>query len=88
MYIKSADGILEGLLAPVTSSGEAFCDLCGGKLTDYEELVEVGPTWCKVLVRHHGQEQVHRFDFESVEWDERDLRSRMRGRRWFQPHEV
>lgn len=93
MYLKSDDGVLEGLLKPVVTSGNAYCHLCSKlkgepQLTDYEELVEVGPQHCRVLVRHHGKEHVHTFDFESREWDERDLQSRMRGMVWFPASQI
>jgi hypothetical protein len=42
---------------------------------------------CKVLVRHHGAEELHIFDFESREWSPEDLRRRMQHRRWFSPLE-
>ena len=44
--------------------------------------------YCKVLVKHHGAEELHTFDFESTNWTVRDLRIRMQQRRWFPPLEA
>jgi hypothetical protein len=65
------------------------CQLCQQPV-DREEVVEGVPgqhTWCEVLVRCHGAEEVKRFDFDSVEWDERDLMQAMSRARWFVPSE-
>lgn len=43
--------------------------------------------YAKVLVTHHGAEELHTFDFESVWWTAEDLRRRMQQRRWFSPLE-
>lgn len=42
-------------------------------------------TWVKVLVEHHGAEEVATFDFGSVQWGPSDLHSYMRKKRWFEP---
>lgn len=42
---------------------------------------------CKVRVKHHGAEEVHTFDFETVWWSAEDLKRRMQHRRWFSPLE-
>ncbi len=63
------------------------CMTCG-KLVDSEELVEGYPgvtTFAKVLVKHHGGEELGTFDMGSSNWDERDLASMMRRRNWFDP---
>jgi hypothetical protein len=63
------------------------CMTCG-RLVDKEELVEGYPgvtTFAKVLVKHHGAEELGTFDMGSTNWDERDLASMMRRRNWFDP---
>lgn len=70
------------------------------RVVDYEELVEgqpgvedihgniirhAGTTWCKVLVRHHGAEELVTFDFGSLNWGPTELASMMRKKRWFDP---
>lgn len=65
------------------------CQLCQQPVTS-EEMVDglAGKdTWCEVRVKCHGAEEVKRFDFASVEWDERDLMSAMSRHRWFVPDE-
>jgi len=78
------------------------CDICN-QVVDSEQIVEGYPGWCepihggltheadsetcKVLVRHHGAEELHTFDFESRNWSAEDLRRRMQQRRWFSPLE-
>lgn len=63
------------------------CMTCG-RYVDEEVLVEGYPgesTHCKVLVRHHGQEELRTFDMGSSNWDARDLASMMRRTNWFDP---
>lgn len=43
--------------------------------------------YCRVLVTHHGAEELHQFDFESIWWNAEDLKRRMQHRRWFCPLE-
>lgn len=94
-YVNRADAFLD-VTGPV-------CDLCNA-IVDSETLVEGYPgechpltgetlrqadsTTCKVLVRHHGAEELHVFDFESTNWTHEDLRRRMQHRRWFCPVDV
>jgi hypothetical protein len=58
---------------------------------DEERLVEGEPgwgkTWCRVLVKHHGQEELRTLDFGSVEWDHKDLGKYMQRVRWFEPEQ-
>lgn len=64
------------------------CLTCG-RVVDSEELVEGYPgesTHARVLVKHHGAEELCTFDMGSTNWDERDLASMMRRRNWFDPH--
>lgn len=63
------------------------CMTCG-RLVDSEELVEGYPgesTHAKVLVKHHGAEELRTYDMGSTNWDERDLASMMRRTNWFDP---
>ena len=63
------------------------CMLCG-RLVDSEEIVEGYPgesTTCRVLVKHHGAEELRTFQMGSSNWDEQDLASMMRRTNWFDP---
>ncbi len=42
-------------------------------------------TFAKVLVKHHGAEELGTFDMGSANWDGQDLGSMMRRRNWFDP---
>ncbi len=42
-------------------------------------------TWTKVLVRHHGDEELRTFDMGSTNWDHEDLASLMQRTNWFDP---
>lgn len=42
-------------------------------------------TWCEVMVKHHGAEEVKRFEFESRTWGWGDLRQMLKLVRWFDP---
>lgn len=79
---------LPGLLAPITYDVTgALCLTCGRPI-DSEEIVEGYPgrhPYSKVLVKHHGAEELRTFEFDSVEWDERDLKRQMQGARFFDP---
>jgi hypothetical protein len=71
---------VEHMLGPV-------CMTCG-RVVDSEELVEGYPgqtTYAKMLVKHHGAEELGEFDMGSKDWDERDLGPMMRRRNWFDP---
>lgn len=60
-----------------------------GKLVDEEGIVEGYPgesTWTKVLVRHHGAEEIRTFDMGSRNWDGEDLASLMQRTNWFDPN--
>lgn len=55
---------------------------------DSEELVEGDPgrsTTAKVLVKHHGAEELHTFDFGTRQWDEEKLGKYMQATRCFDP---
>ena len=63
------------------------CMTCG-RLVDSETLVEGYPgetTFARMLVKHHGAEELATFDMGSTNWDERDLASLMQRRNWFDP---
>lgn len=81
-------GYLQGLLAPIAGDiTGALCLTCG-RIVDSESMVEGEPgktTGCAVLVKHHGQEELRHFSFDSVEWDYRDLGRMMQGARFFDP---
>ncbi len=78
------------------------CALCD-KVVDSEALVEgypgeeagergmvtklAGGTTCRVLVKHHGQEEIREIDFGSREWGPSQLASFMQRIRWFNPLE-
>lgn len=65
----------------------AVCMTCG-KLVDEEIIVEgyAGESeTCKVLVRHHGQEELRTFDMGSRNWDHEDLASLVQRTNWFDP---
>lgn len=86
--IKSQVGLDNLVLAPhVQSARGAVCLTCG-RLVDEESLVEGYPgetTFAKVLVRHHGAEELRTFQMGSTNWDAQDLGSMMRRTNWFDP---
>ncbi len=63
------------------------CMTCG-RLVDSEEMIEGYPgesTHAKILVKHHGAEELRTFDMGSTNWDHTDLASMMRRTSWFDP---
>ena len=78
--------LLGGLLArPVRNRSKALrCALCGEDV-DYEAVVERMPTAARVLVRHHGAEELATFELGTREWDETDLQRMCVRNRWFDP---
>lgn len=85
---RSRMGLFQYVSAPsVRPSRGALCLTCG-RTCDSEELVEGYPgesTYARVLVRHHGAEELRQFDFGSTNWDHHDLRSMMQRTHWFDP---
>jgi hypothetical protein len=80
-------GLLDSLTKPFVRYNGAFCHLCN-RPADSEEIVErSGPSAIKVLVRHHGAEELATFELGTVEWDESDVARAMRGHLWFAPAE-
>ena len=88
MSIIKSHADLATLLAPsVQSALGPVCMTCG-RVVDEEQLVEGYPgesVTCKVLVKHHGAEELRTFHMGSTNWDERDLAQMMRHTNWFDP---
>ncbi len=88
--LKTQMGLDQMVVAPnVEHATGPVCMTCG-QVVDSETLVEGYPgesTWCKVLVKHHGAEELGTFQFGSTNWDAQDLKSFMRRRNWFNPLE-
>jgi hypothetical protein len=96
-------GLSQYIITPPTLDVTGpVCALCD-KVVDSEELVEgipgeesgergmvtknAGSDTCRVLVRHHGQEEIREIDFGSREWGPSQLASFMQRIRWFNPLE-
>lgn len=76
------------VVAPYAGSARGAVCLTCGKLVDEEAIVEGYPgesVRCKVLVRHHGAEELRTFDMGSRNWDHADLASLMSRTNWFDP---
>lgn len=76
------------VVAPIAGSARGAVCLTCGKLVDEEAIVEGYPgesQTCKVLVRHHGVEELRTFDMGSTNWDAGDLASMMSRTNWFDP---
>lgn len=88
--IRSRASLDNLIVAPhVQAAQGATCCTCG-RLVDEESIVEGYPgetTWAKVLVRHHGAEELRTFDMGSTGWDNGDLASLIRRTNWFVPNE-
>ena len=92
MALRRSLATLDNLVvAPIAGSARgAVCLLCG-KLVDEEAIVEGYPgesVTCKVLVRHHGAEELRTFNMGSSNWNEQDLASLMMRTNWFDPHSL
>ncbi len=60
-----------------------------GKEDEHGRVIEDSTgTWTDVLVKHHGAEEVKRFEFESRTWGWVDLRQMLKLVRWFDPVDV
>ncbi len=59
-------------------------------IEDHNEHVikDSSATWCEMRVKHHGAEEVRRFEFESRTWGWKDLRHLIKLVRWFDPADV
>lgn len=67
--------------------GGAICMTCR-KPVDSEEIVEGYPgrdTYQRVLYRCHNAEELVTYEFDSVEWDERDSTRAVQRHRHFDP---
>lgn len=76
------------VIAPYAGSSRGAVCLTCGRLVDEEGLVEGYPgesETAKVLVRHHGAEELRTFDMGSKNWDCDDLASMMARTNWFDP---
>lgn len=77
------------ILAPAVKSARGCVCMTCGRIVDSESLVEGEAgrtTFAKVLVKHHGAEELRTFDMGSVEWDGYELQSHMMRANWFDPH--
>ena len=85
---RTALNLAQYVSAPVVRPALGpLCMTCG-RVVDYEALVEGYPgetTYARVLVRHHGAEELRTFDMGSTNWDGKDLGSMMRRTHWFDP---
>lgn len=82
-------GLLEALVRAPVNGFEAggyapVCQLCG-RYVDREEIVERWPTGARVLVKHHGAEELASFELGTRDWDCDDLARAMKGHPWFAP---
>lgn len=86
------DGLRAKPLVNASGSLAPMCHLCTRDVSS-EAIVEVGPDYAVVLVRHHGAEETYRFEMgRRCLWDSpddphawEDLNRLMRGRKWFDP---
>lgn len=90
MALRRSLATLDNLvIAPYAGSARGAVCLTCGKLVDEEAIVEGYPgesTTCKVLVRHHGAEELRTFAMGSSNWDHQDLASMMARTNWFDPN--
>lgn len=86
--IRTSTSLEQRILSPyVKHASGPVCMTCG-RIVDSEALVEGEPgvtTYARVLVKHHGQEELRTFDMASVEWDAYELKSHMMRANWFDP---
>ena len=89
MTLRRSRAALGNLVfAPTAGSARGAVCLTCGKLVDEEAIVEGYPgesATCKVLVRHHGAEELRTFDMGTRAWDHEDLASMMQRTNWFDP---
>ncbi len=86
--IRSSVSLEQRILAPYVKSAQGCLCMTCGRLVDSETLVEGEPgktTYAKVLVKHHGGEELRTFGMGSVEWDAYELKSHMMRANWFDP---
>lgn len=81
-------GTSQRIVAHQRSASLAPLCLTCGRDVDGEELVEGEPgthDYARVLVRHHGAEELRTFRMGTIDWSPDELASRMRGADWFDP---
>ena len=86
--VRSTTSLLQRNLAPAVQGPRGPICLTCGRIVDEEQLVDGEPgqtTYARVLVRHHGAEELRTFDMGSTEWDGYELASHMRRANWFDP---
>lgn len=86
--LKSRAALGNLVIAPYAQSAKGPVCMTCGRIVDSEALVEGYPgetTFAKILVKHHGAEELRTFDMGSSNWDERDLASMMGRTNWFDP---
>lgn len=86
--IRSHVSLGQRILAPAVKSAQGCVCMTCGRIVDVESLVEGEPgktTFARVLVKHHGAEELRTFDMGSVEWDGYELKSHMMRANWFDP---
>lgn len=86
--IRSHVSLAQRILAPAVRAPQGCVCMTCGRLVDSENLVEGEPgktTFAKILVKHHGAEELRTFDMGSVEWDSYELKSHMLRANWFDP---
>lgn len=84
--------------APTVQSPRGCLCMTCGRLVDSEQVVEGYPlhgdngslnpdatTYAKVLVKHHGAEELRTFDMGSTNWDYADVAQMARRTNWFNP---
>lgn len=95
MLLKTRMTLDDFVLAPAVQSPLGPVCMTCGRVVDSEEMVEgypaepergrEGSQVVRVLVKHHGAEELRTFDMGSTNWDESDLASMMRRTNWFDP---
>lgn len=86
------------VIAPQAQHARGCVCMTCGQLVDEESVVEGYPlydangtlnpdatTWAKVLVRHHGGEELRTFDMGTTNWGYDDVARMMRRTNWFDP---
>lgn len=82
------------VLAPQCAT--CLCDVDSEEIVDGDPgfeneagqvLQQAGTETCKVLVKHHGAEELHVFDMGSRNWGYQELAKWMGRRKWFNPFE-
>lgn len=86
---KQRIGEFESLLLPTHQAKTLplwpTCMTCGA-YADSMETVETGRLYAKVLIKHHGQEQLVTVDFDAEGWTYQDLGKCLRALRLFDPN--